>query len=406
MKKIILLFFIIAALVITAAIVLNVEATRKIDWQESFNEKSDHPYGLSVFYKELPNLFKNNKVRTVYHLPSNYLKVNSRDSSGTHTARGTYIIIGNSNYLDSESIDELLDFVSSGNTLFISDYDFPQKIHDTLNIAIEFTKNTKDSISYQSLKYRNAKDIIIDKNEGDYFFSTFDTLNHVVLGHTKIDYKRVNFIQIPFGKGHLFLHLEPKAFTNYNILKANRYKYVEGVISYLPESDLYFDAHEKIRTPYNRTAKRESNLSWFLEQLSFRWAWYTALIFAILFVIFNAKRRQRIIKIINPLQNTTLNFVKTVSNLYYETQDHKNLVDKKITYFLEHIRTTYNINTSVLDDVFVDKLTSKTGKNRKAIKSLVNYINNLRAKTDFLETDLIELNKRIENLNLKNHGRQ
>lgn len=130
------------------------------------------------------------------------------------------------------------------------------------------------------------------------------------------------------------------------------------------------------------------------------------MIFAILFVIFNAKRRQRIIKIINPLQNTTLNFVKTVSNLYYETQDHKNLVDKKITYFLEHIRTTYNINTSVLDDVFVDKLTSKTGKNRKAIKSLVNYINNLRAKTDFLETDLIELNKRIENLNLKNHGRQ
>lgn len=112
MKKIILLFFIIAALVITAAIVLNVEATRKIDWQESFNEKSDHPYGLSVFYKELPNLFKNNKVRTVYHLPSNYLKVNSRDSSGTHTARGTYIIIGNSNYLDSESIDELLDFVA------------------------------------------------------------------------------------------------------------------------------------------------------------------------------------------------------------------------------------------------------------------------------------------------------
>ena len=36
---------------------------------ESFNERSNAPYGVSVLYKELPNLFENNKIRTVYHAP-------------------------------------------------------------------------------------------------------------------------------------------------------------------------------------------------------------------------------------------------------------------------------------------------------------------------------------------------
>ena len=197
-------------------------------------------------------------------------------------------------------------------------------------------------------------------------------------------------------EGKIYLHLEPKAFTNYNLLKDDRYKYAEGVISYLPENDVYFDSYTKIQTGYDGNVEKESNLSWFLEQLAFKWAWYTALIFGFLFMIFNAKRRQRIIKIIKPLQNTTLAFVKTISNLYFETQDHKNLINKKITYFLERIRTDFNIDTSTLNDAFIIKLASKTGKKKDDIKTLIDYINWLRTKNEFFEDNLIKLNKLIE----------
>ena len=194
---------------------------------------------------------------------------------------------------------------------------------------------------------KTLNSIQIDKNEGDYYFSAFDSINYSILGYAKTDKKRVNFIKIPFGNGTILLHTEPKAFTNYNILKDDRYRYVESILSYLPDDDVYFDSYSKRQTPYG-DAEEESNLSWFLEQLSFRWAWYTALIFLLLFMIFNAKRRQRIIKIIKPLQNTSLAFVKTISNLYIETQDYKNLIDKKITYFLEKVRTDFNIDTTLI----------------------------------------------------------
>ncbi|MBP2834270.1 DUF4350 domain-containing protein, partial [Aquimarina sp. U1-2] len=189
---------------------------------------------------------------------------------------------------------------------------------DTLDIDVDFEYNAKnDSISYLSFKNKNLNTIKIDKNEGDYFFSSFDSINYTILGHSKTDKKRVNFIKVPFGEGNILLHTEPKAFTNYHILKDDRYQYVESALSYLPDDDVYFDSYSKRQTPYG-DAEQESNLTWFLDQLSFRWAWYTAIIFMILFMIFNAKRRQRIIKIIKPLQNTSLAFVKTISNLYIE----------------------------------------------------------------------------------------
>ncbi|MFV9550245.1 DUF4350 domain-containing protein [Algibacter sp. PT7-4] len=396
MKKIFPVLIILVALVITTAVVIGTKHTKTIDWEESFNEKSNKPYGVSVLYKELPKLFKNYKVRTVYHQPASYLNANSKDGFGEHIAKGSYIIIGNSDYLEDDSIDELLSFVDAGNTLFISDYYFPQKIHDTLNISVDYIKNEKDSISYLSLKHLNIKNIKLDKNTSDQYFSDFDTLKHTVLGHSKIDYKHINFLKVPFGHGNIYLHLEPKAFTNYHILKDNRYKYIEGALSYLPNNDVYFDSYTKIQTGYNGNVEKESNLSWFLEQLPFKWAWYTAIVFGILFMIFNAKRRQRIIPIIKPLQNTTIAFVKTVSNLYFDTKDHKNLIDKKITYFLEKIRRDLNLNTNVLDDNFIEKLATKTGKKKDNVKPVVNYINLMRQKKEFTEENLIKLNTYIE----------
>ncbi|GGD27716.1 DUF4350 domain-containing protein [Hyunsoonleella pacifica] len=396
MKKLLPVILVIIALIVVIALTFNVKQTRTIDWEESFNEKSNKPYGVSVLYKELPKLFKDYKLRTVYHQPSSYLTANSKNGYGDHEAKGNYIIIGNSDYLTEFSVEKLLEFVDTGNTLFISDYYFAQQLHDTLNIDVDFEYNLKnDSISYLSFQNKNLNAIKIDKNEGDYFFSSFDSINYTILGHSKTDKKRVNFIKVPFGKGVILLHTEPKAFTNYHILKGDRYHYVESVLSYLPDNDVYFDSYAKRQTPYG-DAEEESNLSWFLDQLSFRWAWYTAIIFMILFMIFNAKRRQRIIKIIKPLQNTSLAFVKTISNLYIETKDYKNLIDKKITYFLEKVRTDFNLDTSVLNDEFIKKLAAKAGRKKEDVKQLVNYIKWLQTKDELSEQSLVKLNRFIE----------
>lgn len=399
MKKIYLIIGLIIVFIIVLASNFNVLGTRVIDWEESFSEKSNKPYGVSIFYKELNRIFEDQQIRTLYHTPGSYFYANSEDGYGEHIAEGMYMEIGNSDYLDYNSIEELLLFAEKGNTVFISDYDIPFTLIDTLNLEIKYAKNEKDSSS--TLSFTNPKlydrTTNIDRNEGDYYFDGVDTSQHQVLGHTNNDQERINFVRVPFKEGNFYLHLQPKSLTNYNLLKEENYRYAEGILSHLPKANIYFDSYLKYQTPYNgEEAEQESELSWFLEQLSFRWAWYVALIFTFLFIVFNAKRRQRIVKIIKPLQNTTVAFVKTISNLYFETQDHTNLIDKKITYFLEKIRNEYNLDTSHLNGEFIERLSLKSGHKKEDIKKTIDFINWLRSKEELNEANLISLNKKIE----------
>lgn len=400
MKRIGIVIGIIIVLIIALAKYMGFGHTKIIDWEESYNEKSTKPYGVSILYKELPLLFKDKKVRTVYYTPTTYLNANSEDGYGDHVAEGVYMVVGNSDYLDSYDIKELMRFTSEGNTLFISDYYVPEKLSDTLGLELEHNTNGVDSISRYVFKNKTLlkNPVKIDKNEGDVTFAPNTALSaYQILGYAKRnDSLKPNFISLKHGEGQIVLHLEPKIFTNYHLLKEERYKYAEVVLSYLPNANVYFDSYSKIYDSYYGDAEQESDLQWFLEQRAFKWAWYLALLFTLIFVLFNAKRRQRIIKIIKPLENTSIAFVKTISNLYFETQDHKNLIDKKITYFLEKIRTDYNMDTSILDAHFIDKLTAKSGQKKEVVTKLINYINWLRTKSEFFEENLVHLNRHIE----------
>lgn len=399
MKKIYIVIGVIVVFIIVLASHLNFGGTRVVDWEESFNEKSNKPYGISIFYKELNRIFEDKTIRTLYHTAGSYFYANSEDGYGEHVAEGMYMEIGNADHLDYNSIEELLLFVEKGNTVFISDYDIPFTLIDTLNLEIKYAKNEKDSISLMTFTHPDLynRATQIDRNEGDYYFEGVDNTIHQVLGHTNHHEELVNFVKVPFEEGNFYLHLQPKSFTNYNLLKEENYTYAEGVLSHLPDADIYFDSYLKYQTPYDGgEAEQESELSWFLEQTSFKWAWYVALIFTFLFMVFNAKRRQRIVKIIKPLQNTTVAFVKTISNLYFETQDHNNLIDKKITYFLEKIRNEFNLDTSRLDQEFTERLSLKSGHKKEDIKKTVDYINWLRSKNQLNEANLVSLNKKIE----------
>ena len=398
MKKEAVAIIVVVIIIVGLGLISTLNSKKVVDWTESFDERSNKPYGLSVLYKELPRLFKDNDIKTVYHTPYYYLSANSEDGYGDHIAEGTYMIIGGTNYLDESSVDELLYFAENGNTLFISDYYFPSVLMDSLGVKVNYAAN-KDSISsYQLRHQKNTKTISIDRNSNASYFEMLPVKANV-LGTLKTNdsvSKQPNFIEIPFGDGFVYLHLEPKVFTNYNLLKGDTYTYVEETLSYLPDETVYFDSATKYYDYYYGETEAKSDLGWFLKQPAFKWAWLFGLLLLFLFIIFNAKRKQRIVEIIKPLTNTTVDFVKTISNLYYETQDHKNLVHKKITYFLERIRSEYHLDTSVLDEEFIERLAMKSGKKKSQVKTLVNVINRMQKKTEFFEDNLKELNKHIE----------
>ncbi len=396
-KKLIILVGVIVLLFVVV-IIFSPALHKKIDWTESFNEHSTKPYGTKVFYKELFNIYNDWNVRTVYFTPYNYLSANSEYGDGDYIAEGMYMIIGNTEDMDYYSQEELLIFASEGNDVFISDYTIPQLIKDSLEIDIDIVLNN-DSISKLNVKNISSEKIKIelDKSHSDSYIKNYNTNHTHLLGFVKNeDEEYPNFIKIPYYDGYFYIHLEPKAFTNYHLLKDDRYTYVDGILSLLPGTDLYFDSYTTYTTSYDSNSSRDSNLSWFLEQLQFKWAWYLAVFLLFLFMIFNAKRRQRIITTIKPLENTSIAFVNTISNLYIETNDHKNLIQKKIAYFLEKIRSDFNLETTTLDDNFVNTLVLKSGKKKEIVAQLVKYIKWLQTKEELFENNLITLNKLIE----------
>jgi hypothetical protein len=364
-----------------------------INWQKTYNETHKIPYGTFVFYEALEQLFPESKVQDIKVTPFEYFDDYYSWEDSSYLTTGTYMLIDGFADIDDTSAQELLDFASFGNDIFISSNYFPQILSDSLGFDTQndYTFKGKAEFTFTSPSFENDS-ISIDKGLSNIYFSEIDTLYTTVLGHQKfVDSTYVNFIRTSWGEGYFYLHLQPIAFTNYQLLKKNNKKYASSVMSYLSDDTIYFDSRNKLGQELG-----SSPLRFILSQPPLRWAWYLVLITTLLFMIFNAKRKQRIVKVITPLKNTTVDFTKTIGNLYYETKDHDNLIEKKITYFLEYIRRVYYVDTQLLDDKFVKNLSLKSGRDQVKVKKLINQIVYLKAKTPCNEGDLLRLNKAIE----------
>ena len=65
----------------------------------------------------------------------------------------------------------------------------------------------------------------------------------------------------------------------------------------------------------------DSAWSYIMKQESLRWGFWVLIISLLLYAIFEAKRTQRIIPVVKPLPNTTLDFTNTVGRLYFQQAD-------------------------------------------------------------------------------------
>ncbi|MCP2027249.1 hypothetical protein L1276_002406 [Flavobacterium sp. HSC-32F16] len=399
MNKSIKIYIAVLVLILILILIGDYNKQKPIDWRPTYSVNDKIPYGLYVFDKEIGGILKKQKIERISDItPYEFLdsKYDEDTLVETYSVKGTFINISQQNNIDEQSVKEIMYFVSHGNNAFLSMTDFPKTLLDSLKF--EYSSNllkTKDASVWMANKKLSSKIYKSTSEIADYF-SKIDTLNTTVLGYEgNPKYKKnINFIKVPYKNGYFFLHANPVAFTNYNLLKKDRYQYTEKVLSYIPKGDVFW--YTKSPNDENISA---SPLRYIFSQPALKWAWYLFLIGMLIFILFNAKRKQRIVPILQPLSNLTIDFTKTIGNLYYQEGDHKNIIDKKIIYFLERIRTEYLIDTTNLDDEFVKKLQHKTGKDEKDIQELVFLINEHRNSYHAnIEEDLIRINNAIEKI--------
>jgi hypothetical protein len=108
------------------------------------------------------------------------------------------------------------------------------------------------------------------------------------------------------------------------------------------------------------------------------------------------KRRQRIIPVIEPLHNTTLDFVETVSSVYYSQHDNNSIANKKIQFWFDHIRQRYYLQTQNTDETFVQQLQRKSGPSKELIEKILHNIKRAQAQPNVTDDLLIELTQSID----------
>lgn len=363
-------------------------APEKIDWKLSLDPNDKGPYGTYVLKNSLEDLFPNSEIS---EFEENYYFLNEEG----YEDNINLIVINNYSSMSSHSLDELFEFIERGNTVFYSSHNISSVVLDSFDINNEFyyaSYNNKSEyfpLQLDSEQY-SIKDSTHYKYSYFHYLQDFDGLdscgfNYEILGNIYDEYY-TNFVRIDIGEGHLFLHSSPIAFTNYNILKGYTDTYTEDVFSKLPQQNTYLDiSSSKI------SSQSKSFFNVIFKYRALKMAYIIFLIIVILYIVTNAFRKQRLIPIFNPPKNSSLELVDSVAELYIHQRDHKNLSDKIIRHFYDYLQQHYYLSPTIMDDRFVEKLSSKSGKSIGDIKELAGGIQNIKNAKNVSDADLMKL---------------
>ena len=154
----------------------------------------------------------------------------------------------------------------------------------------------------------------------------------------------INTVAVSFsvGKGRVILFSMPMQMTNYGILHPEAGPFIAKMMSEVAQNPV-------VRIDRSEVAQREQSVFYvLLGEPPLRWALYLVLTSIVLFCIFTARRRQRVVPVISPPQNRSLEFVKLIGTLHYQDGFHSDLLKKKLAYTAEEIRRVTGID--ILDD--------------------------------------------------------
>ncbi|MGC3944166.1 MAG: DUF4350 domain-containing protein [Chryseolinea sp.] len=371
------------SLAIGVFVILKMMSPKQYNWTITYSAEDKNPFGgyalNQLLRTHVPSL--KHSYKTLYEL---------KDSIKTTSS---VFVVSESFAPGEEDAIALLDHVHAGGRAFVSARHFSGTFADTLKLKVDpgdFVQG-KDSSSLRLVASNmdTVSSFFYEERRIDGYFRNFDTTRTTVISVNEEVFPVT--IRMKWGKGDLILNSTPIMFTNMFLLAGDNHKFVSSQLSYLPDTELTW-------TEYYQLGRREIStpLRFILLNEPLAWAYYVSVISLLAFMLFEMKRRQRIIPVIKPLGNTTLEFVATIGDLYYQNGDHRNIADKKVIYFLEYVRTKFSLSTNQLDPAFASALAKKSGRDEKDISKLLWAINEVKTRPVITSDHLIELNSRLE----------
>lgn len=402
MKKQNALFIFLIAAIFIVLMLAQYTKPKTVNWKPTYSSGDKNPYGAYILRQELPQLFPTQKIesqgRTIY-------EVFKRDYiTQMHYSNGNvnYIFINQIFAPNKVDFDALMNFTKNGGSVFIAARLFNETVAQQLEIKTRtFSSKPDDSTSLhmENPSLKDKKEYRFKPGTITEYFGTYDKENATILA-TNSNNQPV-LIKQPYGSGYLYLCSTPLVFSNYHMVLNDNAGFVAKMFSYLPDQTVFWDEY------YKEGRMHDNNrLRFILSQESLRWAWWVSIGGLLVFIFFEGRRTQRVIPVIAPLPNTTLEFTETVGRLYYQRRNHKNIAEKRIIHFLEFIRTHLHLPTNRFDQDFLNKLVTKTNGNRRDITELFRLINQVQKKTSISDTELLYLSSHIDLVKAAYEGKQ
>lgn len=405
---IIIVFAVLAILVLLYFIFFSSDEKR-YQWYESYRANSDQPYGTLIIKTLLEKYRPGGKFTFNDRTPLRVLLDSTRNDG-----HSSYVFIGQSMFLDDNDIVALRRFIETGGDAFIASLTPPENLLNSVffkecDAPIGFNENEVDSVNMNFLHdtlrtesgYKYA--FRFESKDQPYSWtyindSVFCDATSTIVPLAVQSPERVNFIRIAAGKGNLYLHCNPLVFTNYFLTQKEKLNYASGVFTHLRGNNMIWDEYSKIPMRGNRNAYN-SPLYYILQQPGLKYAWWLLLFTVVLYIFFAAKRRQRVIPVLEPKTNTSLEFVNLISTLYYQNGNHLDMARKKMKYFLYFVRSKYGIHAEGLDVQQIRKLSEKSKVNEVEVQSIFDQYHLIeeRFKQSIEANRLINLYNAIEN---------
>jgi hypothetical protein len=374
----------IATFLLVIYLVAQYNKPSPINWQPTLYYQDKIPYGTYILHNELTHLFPGatvtNTNQDLYDLFHNSSNTNSN-----------YLILSRSLNIGKYDYKELVAYIEKGNSALISTLGWGGKLADTLDISTGVELKRKEAkVNFTNANLKGQQSYRYDKDITGEYFSSFDTAHAIVLAKNENGHATV--LSYKYGKGNLYLCANPLIFTNYALLSDRGDDYAAKVLSYLPKSQaIYWDEYQNGDIPEDQSPMRV-----FFNHPALSWAYYISLFGMVVFILYEMKRRQRIIPIIEPVKNSTVEFANVVGQVYYEQRNNMNIAQKMIIFFYEHLRTKYYLKTNPLDNEFIERLSQKTGIEPSFAQELIGHIKYVLVQHQVGDHELIRLNQLIE----------
>ena len=379
-------YVLLLVLAVAGVAVAEWRAPEPLDWTQSFERGDARPFGAAVPFSVLPALFPGGAVEAATQPPYQVL-------GDTARAPASYLFLTDTFAPDAAEVGRLLAFVQRGGIVFAAAHAFEGPLADSLRLAAErdplFAGDTL-RLHFSSPALEQPGGYAFARRAAGGYFTAFDTLRATVLGTN--DNKEVTFLRTTCGEGAFYLSSTPLAFTNYTMLAGGNADYVYKAFSYLPPGGrVLWDAHYK---PLRLAAS--TPLRYVLRRPALRSAYFLLLFTALLFIVFEGRRRQRAIPVAAPPRNETADFVETVGRLYHQRGDHADLARKKTAAFLDYVRTHLNLRARIPDEALAGKVAERSGVPEAEVRALFQKMRAAQDAASLSEKDLRALSDALE----------